>query len=263
MSERDVSELDPLRAVTFDCWGTLLFERDRAQAQRLRVEAVAQVARRGGVQLSDEAARAAFDAAWRKHWDAWHAHRATGSPEMAAWVLESLPLEVDAQRELGPELERGFAEAALESEVAALEGSVETLEWLAAAGLRRALVCDTGFSPGRVVRQLLGRTGLLDLLEVLAFSDEVGVPKPDARIFEHALGALETAPAAALHVGDLRRTDVAGARQLGMRTVRIRHHYDDPSDHAEADHVADSHAHLRELLAGLTGWVDCKTVPEF
>jgi hypothetical protein len=37
-----------------------------------------------------------------------------------------------------------------------------------------------------------------------------------------------------------------------MRTVRIRDHYDDPSDHAEADHVADSHAHLRDLLAGLT-----------
>jgi FMN phosphatase YigB (HAD superfamily) len=112
-------------------------------------------------------------------------------------------------------------------------------------------VCDTGFSPGRVVRQLLLRTGLLDLLEVQAFSDEVGVPKPDPRIFEHALGALDATPASALHVGDLRRTDIAGARRIGMRTVRIRDHFDDPSEHAEADHVADSHAHLRELLAGM------------
>jgi len=252
VSKRDVPGLVTLRVVTFDCWGTLLFERDAAQAQQLRVDAVSRVASRGGVGLADQAARAALDAAWRKHWDAWHAHRATGSPEMAAWVLESLPLEPDTQRELAPELERGFAEAALESQVEALDGSLETLEWLAAAGLRRALVCDTGFSPGRVVRQLLGRTGLLELLEVLAFSDEVGIPKPDARIFEHALGALETTPGAALHVGDLRRTDIAGARQLGMRTVRIRDHYDDPSEHAEADHVADSHAHLRELLAGMT-----------
>jgi putative hydrolase of the HAD superfamily len=137
------------------------------------------------------------------------------------------------------------------AEIAALEGARETLEWLAAAGLRRALVCDTGFTPGRVVRQLLDRTGLLDLLEVLAFSDEVGVPKPEARIFEHALGPLATLPAAALHVGDLRRTDIAGARRLGMRTVRIRDHFDDPSEHLEADHVADSHAHLRELLAAI------------
>jgi putative hydrolase of the HAD superfamily len=237
--------------VTFDCWGTLLLEREPARAQERRVDAVLRVARRGRPALEEPAARAALDAAWRKHWDAWHAHVATGSPEMAGWVLEALGLEEDARAGLGAELDRAFAEASLESEIAALDGSRETLEWLAAAGLRRALVCDTGFSPGRVVRQLLARTGLLDLLEVLAFSDEVGVPKPEARIFEHALGALGTAPSAALHVGDLRRTDIAGARRLGMRTVRIRDHYDDPSEHPDADHVADSHAHLRELLSTL------------
>jgi putative hydrolase of the HAD superfamily len=237
--------------VTFDCWGTLLFERDASRAHALRVEAVVRVARRGDVTLAEGVARAALDAAWQKHWDAWHAHRATGSVEIAGWVLESLCLEVGAQRELGSELARELAEASLESEIAALEGARETLEWLAGAGVRRALVCDTGFSPGHVVRQLLARSGLLDLLEVQAFSDEVGVPKPDSRIFEHALGALETTPAAALHVGDLRRTDIAGARSLGMRTVRIRDRFDDASEHVDADHVADSHAHLRELLAAM------------
>ena len=250
MREEDAGP-SPLRAVTFDCWGTLLFERDSAHAHALRVDAVVRVARRGGAALGEETARAALDAAWRRHWDAWHAHRATGSAEMAGWVLESLALEASVRRELGPELERALAEASLECEIAALEGSRETLEWLAAAGVRRALVCDTGFSPGRVVRRLLDRTSLLDLLEVQAFSDEVGVPKPEARIFEHALDALATEPAAALHVGDLRRTDIAGARRLGMRTVRIRDHFDDASEHAEADHVADSHAHLRELLAAM------------
>lgn len=243
--------MSPLRAVTFDCWGTLLFERDPAHAQRLRVEAVARAARHGGVVLGVDAARAALDAAWRQHVEAWQGHRATGSAEMAGWVLESLALDAGARRELAPELARALSEASLETEIAALEGSRETLAWLAAAGLRRALVCDTGFTPGRVVRRLLDRTGLLDLLEVQAFSDEVGVSKPDARIFEYALGALATAPAAALHVGDLRRTDVAGARRLGMRSVRIRDHFDDPSEHAEADHVADSHAHLRKLLAAI------------
>jgi putative hydrolase of the HAD superfamily len=250
MSERD-AERTRLRAVTFDCWGTLLFERDPEQARALRVDAVLRVARRGGAALEPAAARAALDGAFRRHSDAWHAHRATGSAEMAGWVLESLAFPTDTRRGLAEELERALAEASLESEIAALEGSRETLEWLAGAGLRRALVCDTGFSPGRVVRRLLARTGLLELLEVQAFSDEVGVPKPEARIFEYALDGLGAAAPAALHVGDLRRTDIAGARSLGMRTVRIRGHFDDPSEHAEADHVADSHAHLRELLAAL------------
>jgi hypothetical protein len=33
--------------------------------------------------------------------------------------------------------------------------------------------------------------------------------------------------------------------------VRIRAHFDDPSEDVEADHVADSHAHLRDILATL------------
>lgn len=243
----------PLRAVTFDCWGTLLFERDPGHAQRVRVEAVVRAARRGGVALEAAAAAAALEAAWRRHFDAWHAHRATGSAEMAAWTLDAVPVDPAARPALDRELARALAEASLETEVAPLDGARATLEWLAAGGVRRALVCDTGYSPGRVVRELLARAGLLDLLEVLAFSDEVGVPKPEARIFEHALRGLSARPQVSVHVGDLRRTDVAGARRLGMRTVRIRDHYDDPSDHPDADHVADSHAHLLALLAPLAG----------
>jgi FMN phosphatase YigB (HAD superfamily) len=68
-------------------------------------------------------------------------------------------------------------------------------------------------------------------------------------VFRLALDPFGIAPEHAHHVGDLRRTDVGGARALGMKSVRLRAAYDDPSDHPDADHVADSHAALRELLA--------------
>jgi FMN phosphatase YigB (HAD superfamily) len=55
-------------------------------------------------------------------------------------------------------------------------------------------------------------------------------------------------PERALHVGDLRRTDVAGGRAVGMATVRIRFRHDDDSELPDADHVVDSHAELAELL---------------
>jgi FMN phosphatase YigB (HAD superfamily) len=77
----------------------------------------------------------------------------------------------------------------------------------------------------------------------------VGVPKPHPRTFQAALEPLGVAPARALHVGDLRRTDVAGARELGMVAVRIRARHDDRSALPEADFVVDSHAELRALLA--------------
>jgi putative hydrolase of the HAD superfamily len=69
-------------------------------------------------------------------------------------------------------------------------------------------------------------------------------------MFEAALRPLGVAPGDALHVGDLRRTDVAGGRAFGMGTVRIRATHDDVSAHPDADAVADSHAQLLELLGG-------------
>ena len=83
---------------------------------------------------------------------------------------------------------------------------------------------------------------------MLAFSDEVGAPKPDPRCFLAAIEPLGAEPKHVLHVGDLRRTDVAGARALGMRTARIRARNDDMSALEEADHVVDSHAELARLL---------------
>jgi putative hydrolase of the HAD superfamily len=132
--------------------------------------------------------------------------------------------------------------------VVALPGARRSLARLADAGVRSALVCDTGFSPGDVVRQMLESEGRLEFLELKVFWDEAGVPKPHPRVFESALTFLGEEPAHAVHVGDLRRTDVAGGRGAGMGTVRLRAHYDDRSGHPEADAVAASHAHLLELL---------------
>jgi putative hydrolase of the HAD superfamily len=140
--------------------------------------------------------------------------------------------------------------------VHALEGARETLQLLAGAGVRTALICDTGLTPGRVVRRHLDALGLLPHLEAQVFSDEVGVPKPDPRVFHRALELLDAEPARAVHVGDLLRTDVAGARAVGMRSVRLRGHHDDEDAAGglgEADYVADSHAQLRAILGRADG----------
>jgi putative hydrolase of the HAD superfamily len=235
----------PPQLVSFDCWSTLIFEPDLRSAHARRIEALRASAARAGIDVSPDAARAALDAAWRRHIELWQRHVSSGSEEIASWALEELGA---GQPELAQQLGIEFAEVSLGSEVVALDGARETLQRLAAAGVRRALVCDTGFSPGRVVRRLLDRQGLLELLEVCVFSDEVGVPKPDSRVFQAALEPLETAPEDAVHVGDLRRTDVAGGRAAGMRTVRIRWHHDDLSELPDGVGVAGSHTHLLELL---------------
>ena len=233
------------RAVTFDCWSTLIYEVDPNRAREIRAEALWKTARRLGLDGSLERAVEALDAGWRKHWDLWHRGVASGAAEIGCWALEALGVTSPTD---DPALTRVLAEASLEEEILPLDGARETLERLAARGVRRALICDTGFSPGSVVRRLLDGAGLLELLEVQVFSDEAGVPKPDPRVFRLALAGLDAGPDAAVHVGDRRRSDVAGARALGMGSVRIRWHYDDRSDDPDADAIADSHAHLCDLL---------------
>ena len=101
---------------------------------------------------------------------------------------------------------------------------------------------------GRVVRTLLDRSGMLGDLEVLIFSDEAGVPKPDPGLFMAALAGLEATPEQAVHIGDTRSTDIAGARGVGMASVRIRIPHDDRTEGPEADAVADSHLEIRAIL---------------
>jgi putative hydrolase of the HAD superfamily len=238
------------RVVTFDCWNTLLSERNWQVAHGLRVEELRRAALEAGRSVSQEDAERAFNVAWSQHMTLWAEGQASGAREIARRGLAELGLE-----DPHPALEyliRTFEDASHSSDVRALDGARETLVALERAGVACALVCDTGLTPGRVVRRHLEREGLLGALTVQVFSDEVGAPKPDERTFAAALDPIGIAPEQALHVGDLRRTDVAGARALGMTSIRIRQLYDDdPSPHPEADHVVDTHADLRTLLGEL------------
>jgi putative hydrolase of the HAD superfamily len=165
---------------------------------------------------------------------------------MAAYCLEAKGIFDDDA--IG-QLTREFEEASIQSGVDAVEGAAETLQALTDAGIRRGLVCDTGFTPGRVVRSILEEKGLLQHLEVLCFSDEVGVPKPGNEIFAKALAELGVArPPEAVHVGDLRRTDIAGARDIGMHGVRYRGVHDDRTDALDAECVIDDHRKLLEFI---------------
>jgi putative hydrolase of the HAD superfamily len=239
-----MKRVDGIRAVTYDCWGTLLKDRDWEGAMDIRLSAL-----RRFLDLDESEARALIEEAWTRHDEAWKQVETFGPGRMAAYCLEARGISDDESIQ---ELTREFEEASIQSGVDAVEGAAETLQALAEADIGRGLVCDTGFTPGRVVRDLLDANGLLPYLEVLCFSDEVGVPKPGNEIFAKALAELGVRPPEAIHVGDLRRTDIAGARDVGMRGVRFRGVHDDRTDAPDADVCIDRHEQMLEIL-GLTG----------
>jgi putative hydrolase of the HAD superfamily len=72
------------------------------------------------------------------------------------------------------------------------------------------------------LQAVLDETGLSPSIGVAVDSTILGCKKPDPRIFQAALDALEASPAEAVFIGDSLRRDMAGARAMGMRHVWLR-----------------------------------------
>jgi putative hydrolase of the HAD superfamily len=72
-----------------------------------------------------------------------------------------------------------------------------------------------------VQREKLSHTALASSFDVTIISAEIGVGKPDPRIFEAALAGLDLAPEDAAMVGDSLARDVAGAHAAGLRAIWI------------------------------------------
>ncbi len=95
----------------------------------------------------------------------------------------------------------------------------ETLRALKERGYRLALIAD---GPEGTFYNVLGHYGLLNLFDALAISGQVGVEKPDQRIFHHALQQLEIPPeqfGQVIMVGNHLARDIKGANALGLISV--------------------------------------------
>jgi putative hydrolase of the HAD superfamily len=83
------------------------------------------------------------------------------------------------------------------------------------------LISDTGITPGNVIREVLDDYELSKYFDVMIFSDETGIYKPDPSVFQLALKKLKIRPENALHVGDLLLTDIKGAKDCQITSVWI------------------------------------------
>jgi putative hydrolase of the HAD superfamily len=75
----------------------------------------------------------------------------------------------------------------------------------------------------------LAPTGIMQLVDDVVTSAEVGAAKPEPRVFQRALALVGVGPDAALHVGDKVDNDVAGAAAAGIRGVLVQRVGEPPS----------------------------------
>ncbi len=96
------------------------------------------------------------------------------------------------------------------------EGAFSVLSYLHRK-YRLALVsnCSTGLS------EVLRTLGVSDLFDSIVLSYEVGVRKPDRRIYVQALRSLMLEPHECIFVAD-EISDLEGAREVGLKTLLVR-----------------------------------------
>jgi len=234
-------------AVTFDYWNTLVWEETWHLRGRRR-EAWAGLLEEAGFATERTLLDAVFQRSWERYVEHWTANQQYQAVHAAEELVEQLGFEVPAN--VRRALVDAFTDVGHDADLRLTPGVEGCLRALREGGLRLGIICDVGMTPSDQLRAHLERHGLLALFDHWSFSDEVGHYKPSSVIFEHALAGLGgVAPGRTAHVGDIRRTDVAGARAMGMTAIRYTGISDDTSQVTpEGHHVVADYVELPALV---------------
>jgi putative hydrolase of the HAD superfamily len=139
-------------------------------------------------------------------------------------------------------------------EMAAYSDVKAVLPKLARSGLLLGVITD-----GLMVKQAekLVRLQVLKHLhpKAIFISDQVGIGKPNPKLFQRACRALRLTPARTMYVGDHPQKDIVPAAAIGMRTVRClrRGKYRSVEETVPPDHVAANFHELAAILADAYG----------
>lgn len=104
--------------------------------------------------------------------------------------------------------------------------------------------------------QALGIQGRVD---AVVYAGHYGIGKPDPRPFLAVAAQIGADPARCVFVGDDLRCDIQGARNVGMRTVRVRHPgppaagAELPEADAVVDHLVDVPPAATQVMSGESG----------
>ena len=113
---------------------------------------------------------------------------------------------------------------------------------------------DRGYNIGVIANQSPGTEerlksrGLMKFISVVAASAELGVAKPDKRIFRYALETAGCSAKNAVMIGDRLDNDIYPAMEMGMKTVWARYGF---SAYQRLDETKETPDHIIDSLAEL------------
>lgn len=244
-----------IQAITIDFWNTVVDSRNGSRRRAARNSVLAEVYAHAGREWNEDEVTAAFEHSYQTFERRWHGEQRTMRAAESLEVIWKF-LDLDVPRDMHERMVARIEDSILEGMPSLLPGCAEALRALSAR-VPLSLISDTAFSPGHVLRKVLEEHGVAQHFRALVFSDETGVSKPHPLMFQRALEGSGASPAQAVHIGDIERTDIAGAKAMGMRAILFRgddsgrYHAENLAEHTAADAVAHS---WDEVLVILADW---------
>jgi putative hydrolase of the HAD superfamily len=234
-----------IKAVTFDYWDTLYHG---AGARDLRMKRLTEALNTHSYAFDQAALDEADRVAWTEWTRVWRdEHRTSGASDWLRLMLDHLGAALPATTFDGLAVQWDEIVLHADTSPQLVDGAAGVVRRLAQQ-YRLGIISDTGLSSGRTLRRLLERDGIDAYFTCLSFSDETGVSKPHPDAFRRTLKCLGAQPAETIHIGDLTRTDIAGAKAVGMRAVRFSGSNDDPDRSIAPDAAVGTFADFELLV---------------
>ena len=232
-------------AVTYDFWNTLVAETTDSLDRRRALWT--EILFENGFEVTQQQLDEAFAQGWN-HFDTnWRNNVQSSIDGVVNAAISKLPIEISLHTKT--QLTDAYLAASESTPRKLLPNVTKTLERLKEMDLRLGVICDVGTIPSSRLQAWLVDLNVHEFFDYFGFSDDIGVYKPDPKIFNETLAGLNISDSSqCIHVGDLKRTDVAGARAINMTTVRYTGGRDDPEDGEEADYVIDTHLKILDIF---------------
>jgi len=213
-----------INAVTFDLWETLLLETDGANARRTdaRCEELRQTLDKLGVKIPATRIESALKQTMLTLLDVWETNKDVACQDQIRSIIKSASNDsITLREEWIDDLTSAYIRPVFTVPPYLNPDAREALQWLKSRKKLIGLICNTGLTPGIGLRRLLEKEKVAQYFDLMLFSEEIGIRKPDPRIFHLVAEKLDVSPSEAVHIGDNLKSDIWGAQKAGFRAIHL------------------------------------------
>ena len=240
-----------LKAITFDFWQTLYADSHEnwQKRQAIRIEQCHTYLTKRGYACALTDVENGLEAAYQLTVSHWYEHKGISVETCVRGLAKTLGLPL--QDTDIPALVTCLGEAFLASPPVIIPHLKPVLARLS-ENYPLGIISDSALTPGTFVRQLMERDDILQFFTAFTFSDETEHTKPEVVQYYSTLKVLNAAPTEGLHIGDIFRTDIVGAKNAGMKAIRFTGFNKAEVNDTLSDAVIDDYRHLEAAIAELS-----------